>query len=135
MTPITDGTTIVTRKHTLIYSLVICCTLSSFARPSASYATCTPVVYAFRHAEDLNGPPTVLTPVGMEHANLYIEMITAFELTKNYCPVKFVYSVNQLKPGGETGTTNPYFTARPLGGKPNKVREGYLTVCQLAQWP
>jgi hypothetical protein len=83
-----------------------------FSSPAA--AACTPVVYAFRHAEDLNGPPTELTPVGMEHANLYIEMITAFELTNNYCPVKFVYSVNQVKPGGEVGTTNPYFTARPL---------------------
>ncbi len=81
---------------------------------SAADAACTPVVYAFRHAEDVNGPPPSLTPVGMEHANLYIEMVASFELTQNYCPVKFVYSVDPIKPGGESGTTNPFFTARPL---------------------
>jgi hypothetical protein len=52
--------------------------------------------------------------MGMEHANLYIEMITALELSKNYCPVKFVYSVDPVKPGDIMGTTNPYFTARPF---------------------
>lgn len=108
----TDRRTIVTRKYTLIYSLLFFCgSLLSFI---SNANACTPVVYAFRHAEDLNGPPTQLTPVGMEHANLYIEMITAFELTQNYCPVKFIYSVNPVKPGGEAGTTNPYFTARPF---------------------
>lgn len=97
--------------NTLLYVLAGFVSLSLFFSSPAA-AACTPVVYAFRHTEDLNGPPTKLTPVGMEHANLYIEMITAFELTTNYCPVKFVYSVNQVKPGGEAGTT--YFTARPL---------------------
>jgi hypothetical protein len=72
----TDRKTIVTRKYTLIYSLVIFCSLSSFASPRASSATCTPVVYAFRYAEDID---TALTPVGMEHANLYIEMIKSLE--------------------------------------------------------
>ena len=102
----------VTEKNALLFSLLI---LSGNLFPFVSSATaCTPVVYAFRHAEDLNGPPTTLKPVGMEHASLYVEMITAFELAKNYCPVKFVYSINQIKPAGETGTTNPFFTARPL---------------------
>jgi len=101
-----------TRKKALSYSLLFFCgSLLSFI---SSANACTPVLYAFRHAEDLNGPPTVLTPVGMAHANLYVEMITAFELSKNYCPVGSVYSVNPVKPGGEKGTTNPYFTARPL---------------------
>jgi hypothetical protein len=102
----------VSRKYILLYSLLLF--HSSFLSFIPKARACTPVVYAFRHAEDLNGPPTELTPVGMEHANLYIEMITAFELRQNYCPVKFVYAVNPFKPGGETGTTNPYFTARPL---------------------
>ena len=112
MIPNTKGAPIVTRKHALIYSLLFFCgSLLSFI---SSAKACTPVVYAFRHAEDLNGPPTQLTPVGMEHANLYIEMVASFELTQNYCPVKFVYSVNPIKPTGAGGTTNPFFTARPL---------------------
>jgi hypothetical protein len=96
-------------------SLYLLISLSLFLSiSSAAGAACTPVVYAFRHAEDVNGPPPSLTPVGMEHANLYIEMVASFELTQNYCPVKLVYSVNPIKPGGESGTTNPFFTARPL---------------------
>ena len=102
----------VTEKNTLLFLLLI---LFGNLFPFVSSATaCTPVVYAFRHAEDLNGPPTTLKPVGMEHASLYVEMITAFEIAKDYCPVKFVYSISQIKPAGEAGTTNPFFTARPL---------------------
>jgi hypothetical protein len=112
----------VNMKHILIYSLLFFCgSLLSFissARASGLSAVgCTPVVYAFRHAEDQNGPPTVLTPVGMQHANLYSEMLTSFEITQDFCPVRYVYAVNPTKPpseGGGTGTTNPKFTARPL---------------------
>jgi hypothetical protein len=60
--------------------------------------------HAFRHAEDVNGPPTALTPIGTKHANLYIEMITSLEVTQNYCPVAAVYAVNPIKPDGSVGT-------------------------------
>src|SRR5215813_9427666 len=94
----------------------VCCLFlfSQSAQSQAAQPPCTPVVYAFRHAEDVNGPPTALTPIGTEHANLYIEMITSLEVTQNYCPVATVYAVNPIKPDGSVGTTNPYFTARPL---------------------
>jgi len=58
--------------------------------------------------------PNELKPVGMEHASLYVEMITAFQIIKDYCPVGAVYAVSRIKPGGIIGTTNPFFTARPL---------------------
>jgi hypothetical protein len=111
MTPITDRRTIVTRKHTLIYSLVIFCSLSSLASPSASYATCTPVVYAFRHAEDKD---VDLQPLGYIHAQLYIGMVTRFQIDNDYCPVRFVYSMYYLTKDGDPGTNNPYETAQPL---------------------
>ena len=51
----------------------------------------------------------------MEHAGLYTEMITNFEMTQDYCPVKYVYSVNPiLAEWFGVGTTNPFETARPL---------------------
>ena len=122
-----------TRKYTLIYSLLFCCgSLLSFissAKATTPSFDCTPVVYAFRHAEDkkerveppfpcLPGSPikctTALEPVGKEHADLYTEMITSFELAQDYCPVGFVYSVNPVNPDGFGGTTNPFYTGRPL---------------------
>jgi hypothetical protein len=67
----TDRRTIVTRKYTLIYSLLFFCgSLLSFIS-SASAQACTPVVYAFRHAEDLEAPGNGLTLVGQQHAFLY----------------------------------------------------------------
>jgi len=115
MTPITDRKTIVTRKHALIYSLAIFCSLSSFARPSAA---CTPVVYAFRHAEDLPSDvyPTGLKPVGRQNADLYPAMVDAFGIAYGYCPVGFVYSVYNINPGPPPapGTNNPLQTAQPL---------------------
>jgi hypothetical protein len=41
-------------------------------------------------------------------------MIKSLEVTQNFCPVTTVYAVNPIKPDGSVGTTNPYFTARPL---------------------
>lgn len=101
-----------TIKPTLVSSLLFLCgSLLLFTSSANATEPCTPVVYAFRHAEDIN---VSLTAVGMEHANLYIEMIASFELTQNYCPVKFVYSVDPIKPTGDIGRTNPFLTARPL---------------------
>jgi len=123
-----DRRTILTRKHTLIYSLLFFCgSLLSFIS-SANAQACTPVVYAFRHAEDESEAVTAydcypgstvkctteLKPTGTEHANLYVEMITSFEDIKNYCPVATVYSVNPVLPTGGGGTNNPFYTARPL---------------------
>jgi hypothetical protein len=106
--------------------------LVGFASVSSAYATtpsfdCTPVVYAFRHAED--GPPvapsaclpdskvkctTALTSSGMMHANLYVEMVTNLEKTEDFCPVKYVVAVNPINPDGFGGTTNPFKTGKPL---------------------
>ena len=49
--------------------------LSASAAPAQ---TCTPVILAFRHAEDTNppnppGPIFALTPTGTRHAELYAE--------------------------------------------------------------
>jgi hypothetical protein len=95
-------------------------------------AQCVPVVYAFRHAEDLDprvtslatytdqtapsntGNPHSLTKIGAQHANLYVEMIRSLEITQNYCAVGTVYALHPKKPDGTYGTTNPYYTARPL---------------------
>jgi hypothetical protein len=104
-------------KNTLLkVPAAVCCLflLSQSAQSQAAAPPCTPVVYVFRHAEDVNGPPTALTPIGTEHANLYIEMVKSLEVTRIYCPVAAVYAVNPIKPDGSVGTTNPYFTARPL---------------------
>jgi hypothetical protein len=95
-------------------------------------AQCVPVVYAFRHAEDLDprvtslatytdqtapsntGNPHSLTKIGAQHANLYVEMIRSLEITQDYCAVGTVYALHPRKPDGTYGTTNPYYTARPL---------------------
>src|SRR5689334_22825298 len=50
----------------------------------------------------------------MGHANLYVEMITSLEKKKDLCPVRFVFSINPIKPDGSGGTTNPFFTGKPL---------------------
>jgi hypothetical protein len=68
----------VTRKYTLIYSLLFLCgSLLSFISSAAAQA-CTPVVYAFRHAEDLEAPGNGLTSAGQQHAFLYPAMVADF---------------------------------------------------------
>ncbi len=112
----TDRRTILTRKYTLIYSLLFFCgSLLSFISISSARAQepCTPVVYAFRHAEDLKTESN-LTPVGRQHADLYPSMEVSFGPAHNYCPVAYVYSTYQTNPGGGAGTNNPYETAQPL---------------------
>jgi hypothetical protein len=117
----TSGKTVVNIKRTLIYSLLFFCgsLLASSARATSPSFDCTPVVYAFRHAEDYK-TKNELTDVGKAHADLYPAMVTSFEddfeYNNNYCPVKFVYSVDRTKPTSplRPGTINPYETARPL---------------------
>src|SRR5580658_7903370 len=115
-------------RNVLSASLVSFCSLLLFISSGSAQTACTPVVYAFRHAEDVSGAApqsdcfpgstvkcsTALKPTGTEHANLYVEMITSFEHLKNYCPVATVYSVNPVLPTGGGGTNNPFYTARPL---------------------
>jgi hypothetical protein len=76
-------------------------------------AACTPVVYAFRHAEDLK-QGTGLKPIGTEHADRYDGMVAHFELDRSYCPVAYVYSMYNINPNGSPGTENPFQTAEPL---------------------
>lgn len=101
---------------------------------SAQAPACTPVVYAFRHAEDFNpnpapsgGPYGFLTRTGATHADLYPAMIEALRTAKGYCPVTKVYATSSTKYFDENknrvaepgvlniyGAVNSFCTARPL---------------------
>jgi hypothetical protein len=96
-------------KHSLIYSLVSLCSMLPFI--SGARAQCTPVVYAFRHAEDFGRN---LTLVGRQHAALYPAMVANFGASHDYCPVGYVYSMYEINPNGKPGTNNPFQTAQPL---------------------
>ena len=60
----------------MIYVLAPFFCLVLQARSQAQPA-CTPVVYAFRHAEDSNSLPypNTLTKTGLRHADLYVSMV------------------------------------------------------------
>ena len=114
-------------KGSSAYWLSVLVCMSIFAASAAS-AQCIPVVYAFRHAEDFDQKvepypclpgsrvncTTKLTPVGMEHADLYVEMIANLENKEHFCPLAAAYAVNPINPDGAGGTTNPYYTGKPL---------------------
>lgn len=101
-------------KNILIYSLISFCSLFVVAAANAAQPfNCTPVIYAFRHAEDVNDPPH-LTALGEQHADLYPEMVTDFGTLHNYCPVGFVYATYDINPDGGGGTPNPFQTGEPL---------------------
>lgn len=102
---------IMNTRNILLGSLVSFCSLFLFIL-SAS-AQCTPVVYAFRHAEDAEDG-SYLTQVGRQHADLYVAMVHQFESDNDYCPVGFVYSMYNYNLNGSPGTNNPYQTAEPL---------------------
>jgi hypothetical protein len=93
-----------------------------FLASAGAASACTPVAYLFRHAEDKNQDKSnafevTLTASGVAHADLYVEMMNAFQQEKPaYCPVSTVYALNPYKNavGGEIGTSNPYWTANPL---------------------
>jgi hypothetical protein len=94
--------------------------------PHASGEACTPVVYAFRHAEDTRPDPSppyfALTPTGRAHAKLYPKMIRGFEAANAFCPVTRVYATTKA-PKQSTATdpcspnctsaTNAFDTATP----------------------
>ncbi len=89
---------------------------------------CTPVVYAFRHAEDFTppdredgGPYGFLSRTGAAHADLYPEMIETLAEHKGYCPVTRVYAASPTGNDGQAndyinydGAVNSFCTARPL---------------------
>lgn len=106
-------------NNTLICVLAGVISLLSFANPAT--AACTPVVYAFRHGEDLKSG-TGLRPVGTEHANRYDEMVADFGSDQGYCPVAYVYSMYNINPDGSPGTENPFQTAEPLAFRACYVR-------------
>ena len=100
-----------TRTYNLTYLLLFLCgSLLSFIS-SARAQACTPVVYAFRHAEDADRD---LTEVGRQHADLYPAMVESFGAAHNYCPVAYVYSMYETNPDRGAGTNNPFQTAQPL---------------------
>ena len=100
-------------RRVLSSSLVSLCSLFLVASSVYPQPACTPVVYAFRHAEDLGAH---LTELGDRHADLYIEMLGAggFGSVHNYCPVGYVYSTYNVNPDGTPGTNNPLETAQPV---------------------
>jgi hypothetical protein len=98
-------------KTTLLYFLTGFVSLPLFFSSAAAAALCTPVVYAFRHAEDQGRD---LTEVGERHANLYPSMLWCFGAAHNYCPVGYVYSMYNINADGQPGTNNPLQTAEPL---------------------
>ncbi|MGH2608065.1 MAG: hypothetical protein ACRDHF_03160, partial [Tepidiformaceae bacterium] len=106
--------------------LVLFALLVLFASTAWGQA-CTPVVYAFRHAEDTNppNPPPIfaLTPTGQAHAALYPTMISVFQVANDYCPVTRVYATTKVQKedtkedpcgGSCISATNAFDTARPL---------------------
>jgi len=111
-------------------ALVLFGSLVFFASTAFGQA-CTPVVYAFRHAEDTNppnppGPIFALTPSGAAHAELYPTMVKAFEDANNFCSVAKVYAATTARkidtkkdPCGNAceSATNAFDTATPLAKK------------------
>jgi hypothetical protein len=98
--------------------------------------TCTPVVFAFRHAEDTNPPqppPDVkhrppifhLTPTGEAHADLYQTMVPEYTAANGLCPVTKVYATTTLDKvncsSNCVSATNAFFTGKPLA---NAVMSG-----------
>ena len=103
----------------LVRALVPLWLLALHAPTSMAQAACTPMVYAFRHAEDSNHLkyPNTLTKTGLRHADLYVSMLNNINaaLGSNHCPVTKVYAINTTKADGISGNTwNPFLTAIPL---------------------
>jgi hypothetical protein len=96
--------------------------------PAAAQAqSCTSTIYLFRHAEDKNGFPSMLTSVGETHAKLYPMMINQLQTTFGLCPVRRVFAMWDRN---KKGTDNPYDTALPLAqdvGGMSYVPEMYFT--------
>jgi len=103
-----------------------------FSASAAPAQTCTPVVLAFRHAEDTNppnppGPIFALTPTGTKHADLYAEnnsgdpesgMVFAFVDHNGFCKVTKVYATSKVTKNpcntNCASASNAFDTASPL---------------------
>ena len=109
------NTRITKMRNIRLWSLVLFCSFFLFTSSirAQEVKECTPVVYAFRHAEDFANI-IALTRVGVEHADLYPVMVGYFGYAQHYCPVGWVYSMYDVNPNGSPGTTNPFQTAAPL---------------------
>jgi len=115
-----------------IAGLVLCGFLALFAS-SAWGEDCTPVVYAFRHAEDSSA--FALNPVGRRHADLYPAMISAFQDTfsPKLCAVAKVYAATIAdKPNHERSATNSYYTAKTLASDRMRGALPITTVTNVA---
>jgi hypothetical protein len=94
---------------------------------AAQAQSCTSTIYLFRHAEDKNGFPSMLTSVGDTHAKLYPMMINQLQTTFGLCAVQRVFAMWDRN---KKGTDNPYDTALPLAqsvGGISYVPEMYFT--------
>jgi hypothetical protein len=97
---------------------------------------CTPTIYLFRHAEDSNG----LTAVGLRHADLYPMMIQQLQKAFPICDVQRVFAMWSRN---GAGTSNPYYTAKPLaqdvGGETARpemfVTDTQGTIYYLCEYP
>ncbi len=103
-----------------------------FSASAAPAQSCTPVVLAFRHAEDTNppnppGPIFALTPTGTRHAELYAEnnsgdpesgMVFAFVSRNGFCKVTKVYATSKMTKSpcstNCASASNAFDTASPL---------------------
>ncbi len=121
------------KKINYIFSLISVGLISFVAFTASVQAqNCTPVVYAFRHAEDFGGadaknnepsggPYGFLSKTGAAHADLYPDMIKTLAELKGYCPVTRVYAASPTGNDGKAkdqidynGAVNSFCTARPL---------------------
>ena len=95
--------------RTSCYALVLFGSLALLPS-NASGQACTPVVFAFRHAEDTKPDPSppyfALTPSGEAHAALYPKMIREFQAANNFCAVTRVYSTTK-EPKPSTDPKDP----------------------------
>lgn len=131
----------------VLFGSVVFFASSALGQPEA----CTPVVYAFRHAEDTNPPVPpgehppagtvpifALTPTGQAHAKLYASgMVSAFEHGINFCPVAKVYAATKAgkentekDPCGNqcASATNAFDTATPLAKEVMTGKDPITTV-------
>jgi hypothetical protein len=105
----------------VLFGSLVFCASSAWGQPPQP---CTPVVYAFRHAEDTNppnppGPIFALTPTGEAHAKLYVDMVLNSNYFNGFCDVTKVYATTKVKKVGSCGAncdsaTNAFDTATPL---------------------
>jgi len=121
------------KKINYMFSLISVGLISFVAFTASVQAqNCTPVVYAFRHAEDFGGadaknnepsggPFGFLSKTGAAHADLYPEMIKTLAALEGYCPVTRVYAASPTGDDGKAkdyinyyGAVNSFCTARPL---------------------